>query len=199
MKTRILPILGILLMCTLVVRTLALSSEISEEYAKPVQSAAPEKPRDTAATRAEQASEQQCVTGTALQAVNEKMAEFDTRQQEMAAKESAFKAIEARLEKQLAAVEAAKASLDESLRYRTSIAKEDISHLTTMYETMKPKQAARIFNEMDPNFAAGFLRKMKGGQAGLILANMKTSQAYQISLIIASKGAKYRDVDNRLP
>ncbi|MCF6274579.1 MAG: hypothetical protein L3J05_02310, partial [Robiginitomaculum sp.] len=191
---------GILLMCTLVVRTLALSSEISEEHTKPVQNVLPEKSPDAATTtRTEQASEQQCVTGTALQAVNEKMAIFDTRQQEMAAKESAFKAIEVRLKKQLAAVEAAKASLDESLRYRTSIAKEDILHLTTMYETMKPKQAARIFNEMDPNFAAGFLRKMKGGQAGLILANMKTTQAYKISLIIASKGAKYRDVENRLP
>lgn len=198
MKTRILPIFGILLICTLVVRTLALSSEISEEHKKPAQNVAEEKSANTAIIKAGQPNDQQCVTGMVLQALNAKMAAFEAREQEMTAKESAFMAIEARLKKQLAAVEVAKASLDESLHYRTSVAKEDIAHLTTMYATMKPKQAARIFNEMDPNFAAGFLRKMKGGQAGLILANMKTAQAYQISLIIASKGAKYRDVESRL-
>jgi len=199
MKTRILPILGTIMALSLLIKTWALSSELNADPVKnsPVELA--KKTQISASAAKPPPPEEQCVTGEVLQAVNTKMAAFKQRESEMVARESAFRAIEIRLQKQLIAVETAKAALDESLRYRTEIANEDIIHLSKMYETMKPKQAARIFNEMDANFAAGFLRQMKGGQAGLILANMNTAKAYQISLILASKGAKYRAISDRSP
>lgn len=199
MKTRILPILGTIMMLSLLIRTWALSSELNAEPATNTHNILAGKVQVTARSANIKPPEQQCVTGEVLQAINTKMATLKKREGEMNARESAFRAIKARLQKQLVAVETAKASLDESLRYRTEIAKDDITHLSAMYETMKPKQAARIFNEMDANFAAGFLRQMKGSQAGLILANMNTTKAYQISLILASKGAKYRTISDKSP
>ncbi len=199
MKTRILPILGTVMMCSLLIKTWAISAEINEQAVQPQEIAAnPSKQEPTPADDAK-TSEKQCATGEVLQAVNLKMAAFKLREDEMNSRESAFRAIEDRMKKQLEAVETAKAALDESLRYRKDIANADIAHLSAMYETMKPKQAARIFNEMDAKFAAGFLRQMKGGQAGLILANMQTTKAYQISLILASQGAKYRVVTDTSP
>ena len=199
MRTRILPILGTIMMLSLLIRTWALSSELNVVPTKITPDGSTEKVQIPALSASTQPPDQQCVTGEVLQAVNTKMAALKKRESEMISRESAFRAIEVRLQQQLVAVETAKASLDESLRYRTEIAKDDIVHLSAMYETMKPKQAARIFNEMDANFAAGFLRQMKGRQAGLILANMNTTKAYQISLILASKGAKYRTLSDRSP
>lgn len=198
MKTHILPILGTIMLLSLLIRTWALSSELNTEASLVAPNIAQDKPQITAPS-ATGLNEQQCVTGDVLQAVNAKMSALKKRENEMVAKESAFLAIETRLQKQLAAVESAKAELDKSLRYRTNIAKDDITHLSAMYETMKPKQAARIFDAMDANFAAGFLRQMKGNQAGLILANMGTAKAYQVSLILASKGAKYRKISDASP
>jgi len=198
MKTRILPMLGAIMLLSLLIRTWALSSELNTDLAIVAPDTSLDKP-NIAAPATTASNEQQCVTGEVLQAVNAKMATLKKREEEMVSRESAFLAIETRLQKQLVAVEVAKAELDESLRYRTKIAKEDITHLSAMYETMKPKQAARIFDEMDANFAAGFLRQMKGSQAGLILANMNTAKAYQVSLILASKGAKYRKISDRSP
>ena len=144
-----------------------------------------------------QAKNKTCFTGDMLLAVNDKIKYLKRRETEIAARQAAYEDMEKRILAQLSAVKKAKSELDKSIQYRTDLARQDIVHLTTMYQTMKPKQAAAIFNEMDVNFAAGFLREMKSNQAGLILSNMKAKKAYQISLIIASKGARYRKLENK--
>jgi hypothetical protein len=63
---------------------------------------------------------------------------------------------------------------------------DDMDHLARMYGTMKPDQAASIFNQMDSDFAAGFLRLMRSEQAGMILAGMETKKAYEVSLRLAA-------------
>ncbi len=202
MKIRILPLLGFLFTLAIVSRAVALSNDppggTSEAAAESLK--ADNTSKD--GVREEIAIEfakKQCLSGEVLIAVNKKMAALAKREDEMKENESAFAAIRLRLDKQLLAINAAKASLDENIFKRTEQAQEDLSHLTQMYQSMKPKQAAKIFNEMDVNFAAGFLREMKGAHAGLILSNMNTKKAYQISLVLASRSAKYRDMDNRLP
>lgn len=67
-----------------------------------------------------------------------------------------------------------------------AFAGEDLNHLAQMYGAMKPDQAATIFNQMDPGFAAGFLRLLNSEQAGLIMANMESQQAYIVSVRLAS-------------
>ncbi len=196
MKTRILPVLSVLFAVVLVSRSIALSSEVST--AKKV--AVAETAKINAAQTSQREDTQQCLTGDVLLSVNKKMEVLKQREAEMAEQESAFSAIKTRLQKELAVVEAAKNELAKQTHTRSEIAQGDIVHLTTMYATMKPKQAAQIFNRMDPKFAAGFIREMKGGQAGLILAAMDTKKAYEISLVIASRYAQYRPrADANLP
>lgn len=72
-------------------------------------------------------------------------------------------------------------------------ADEDILHLSEMYAAMKSDEAATIFDQMDPRFAAGFLREMPGDAAGPILAEMNPDKAYRISIEIASRGAEVRN------
>ena len=199
MKVRILPLLGLLFAMIIVSRAYALSSDALSMN----MNTAPDKNSTNAQSTKHVTSEAnkntdtipaaaQCVTGDVLLAINEKMSALKAREIEMAQKESAFRAIETRLDKQMARINAAKASLDASVKSQTALAQADIEHLTVMYQTMKPKQAATIFNEMDIKFAAGFLRNMKGSHAGLILSNMNAKKAYQISLNLASTNAKYR-------
>ena len=206
MKTRILPALGLLFAVTLVGRSIALSSEV-EAKAKPShvkETAHVQKPdgkeenhskkaQSTPVKNATNTQAQQCITGEVLKSANAKLALLQAREEEIAARESAYNAIEQRLKKQLAVIESARDALTKDVTKRTDIAQRDLIHLTTMYQTMKPKQAAKIFDKMDPKFSAGFLREMKSGTAGLILANMQSAKAYEISLVIATRNAKYRE------
>jgi len=63
----------------------------------------------------------------------------------------------------------------------------DIAHLTSVYESMKPKDAAILFEQMDPKFAAGFLSRMTPASASGIMAGLAPETAYAISLIFAGR------------
>jgi len=63
----------------------------------------------------------------------------------------------------------------------------DVSQLATVYEKMKPKEAAALFAQMDPEFAAGFLGRMKTDVAAAILSGLTPEQAYTISVLLAGR------------
>ena len=51
-------------------------------------------------------------------------------------------------------------------------AEKDIARMTTVYENMKPADAAKIFEKMDVNFAAGLLARMRPEVAAKVLTGM---------------------------
>jgi len=81
----------------------------------------------------------------------------------------------------------AEAKLAATLAIADSAAEKDLQRLTTMYENMKPKNAAALFGAMAPEFSAGFLARMRPVSAAQILSSLKPTTAYQISLILAGR------------
>ena len=70
-----------------------------------------------------------------------------------------------------------------------SAAEDDISRMTTVYENMKPAEAARIMERMDVNFAAGLMARMRPEIAAQVLAGMEVDAAYAVTLTIASRNS----------
>lgn len=133
-----------------------------------------------------------CLTGDVLEVVRADKAKVAERLAMVEAREQTLATLQTKLSAQVKQIESANAQLEEKIIAIKDIATDDIKHLVDMYKVMKPKQAADIFNSMDPGFAAGFLREMGGDQAGLIMANMDPRKSYSISILMASKNAKYR-------
>lgn len=104
----------------------------------------------------------------------------------LADRELELQAWASELEQTRADLSALQATLDTRWQDMQAFASEDLRHLAQMYGAMKPDQAATIFNQMDPGFAAGFLRLLSSEQAGLIMANMESQQAYIVSVRLAS-------------
>ena len=77
--------------------------------------------------------------------------------------------------------------LRETIALAEEVAESDLARLTAVYENMKPKDAARLFAEMDPTFAAGFISRMQPEQSADILAGMDPSAAYAVSAILAGR------------
>ena len=66
-------------------------------------------------------------------------------------------------------------------------AERDIERMTTVYENMKPAEAAKIFERMDVSFAAGLLARVRPEIAAQVLAAMNADSAYAVTLTIASR------------
>ena len=64
---------------------------------------------------------------------------------------------------------------------------EDVNRLITLYKTMKPKDAAEIMDEIDPEVAVMVLGSMPERNAAPILANMNLTRARAISKIILER------------
>jgi flagellar motility protein MotE (MotC chaperone) len=68
-----------------------------------------------------------------------------------------------------------------------SASEDDVAQLTTVYENMKPKNAAIVFEEMEPAFAAGFLARMRPDSAAAVMAGLKPKTAYAVSVVLAGR------------
>jgi flagellar motility protein MotE (MotC chaperone) len=97
------------------------------------------------------------------------------------------------LDRRASDLEAVEQTLQERWGQLQEASNDDMEHLARMYGTMKPDQAASIFNQMDSEFAAGFMRLMRSEQAGMILAGMETRKAYAVSLKLAAMNEDVRN------
>lgn len=83
----------------------------------------------------------------------------------------------------------AEEELRATLAMADGAAEEDIARLVAVYETMKPKDAARLFDAMDAEFAAGFLGNMRPDAAAAVMAGMTPEKAYAVTAILAGRNS----------
>lgn len=124
-----------------------------------------------------------------LAAFEEREQRLKTRETQIASRMQALSVADRKIEEKLAALSAVEADLKETLALADGAAEQDITRLTSVYESMKPKDAAALFEQMDPEFSAGFLGRMKPASAASILAGLSAERAYTISVILAGRNA----------
>lgn len=122
------------------------------------------------------------------------LAAFQEREQALAVREAeiqdrmkALEIADQAIDKKLAALEQAEEKLRATLALADGATEADVTRLTSVYEQMKPKEAAALFEEMDPAFAAGFLARMQPEAAAGIMAGLSPEAAYTISVVLAGR------------
>ncbi len=170
---------------------LAFAEDLGLTAAAPTTSEAGEtvgaKPADTAEIQ------EVCFTDKSAAMVAEDQWLFESQKEELKNEKLALQTWEKELETQTAELTALQTTLEARWQEIQGASDQDIKHLAGMYSAMKPDSAATIFNQMDPAFAAGFLRLIPSEQAGLILANMESKKAYVISVKLATMNADVRN------
>lgn len=121
-----------------------------------------------------------------LKARKEKL---DAREAKLADRMQALAVAEVGVKGNLAALIKAEQNLRDTIALADSAAEDDLSKLTSVYENMKAKDATELFEEMDPQFSAGFLARMRSDAAAAILSGLTPSKAYSISVILAGRNA----------
>ena len=122
-----------------------------------------------------------------LELIMDRQENLDEFEQTLMDREQVLKVIKIQLEKKLEELEDAEKRLADSLAIADKAAEKDITRLTSVYENMKSKEAAEIFETMDITFAAGFLSRMRPDAAAGILSNVDTKVAYAISVVMAGR------------
>lgn len=125
-----------------------------------------------------------------LAAIREREAQLDAEEARLAERRQTLNVAEIKLAEQLEALEKARANLEETLALADEAAERDIARMTTVYENMKPADAARIFEKMDVAFAAGLLARMRPDLAATVLTSMEAEGAYALTVTIASRNAR---------
>ncbi len=124
-----------------------------------------------------------------IEALKAREARVATLEEEIDVRMQALSVAENEIDRKLARLEEAEASLRATLATARTAAEDDVARLTDVYASMKPKQAAALFETMDPEFAAGFLGRMQPDAAAAILAGLTPETAYTISVIVAGRNA----------
>jgi flagellar motility protein MotE (MotC chaperone) len=123
-------------------------------------------------------------------ALTAREADLSLREAALKDRTAALALSEAAIEQQLAELIAAEAALAATLAIADQAAERDLANLTTVYETMKPKDAAALFEAMAPEFAAGFLGRMQPQAAAAVMSGLTPETAYQVSLQLAGRNAE---------
>ena len=120
--------------------------------------------------------------------LGEKRRELDTRTKELEMRESLVQAAEKKLDDQSAEKNATQAKAAQA-GPQEDAASTQIKNLVVMYETMKPKEAAAIFNSLDMGVMIEVVQHMKPQITALILAKMSTPAAQKLTVEIAKRSS----------
>lgn len=124
-----------------------------------------------------------------IAAIRAREAKIEETEARLAERERVIAVVGQEVDAKLQELAEAEASLQSLLTQTDSAAEDDISRLTSMYEAMKPEDAAALFEQMDPSFAAGFLARMRADAAGAVLAGLPPDKAYALSVVLAGRNA----------
>lgn len=122
-------------------------------------------------------------------------AELEAREATLVAREGVLAATEQRLAARVEELVVLQTRLEALETARRQRDEESWRGLVKLYETMKPREAAAIFNDLDRPVLLGVLDRMKEGKAAPILAAMQPERARQITADLARR----RSEANRAP
>ncbi|MEP1767142.1 MAG: hypothetical protein ABJJ53_10965 [Sulfitobacter sp.] len=124
-----------------------------------------------------------------ITALAERETQVSEREKRLEMRSRALSIADEEIEKRLKDLAETESTLRATLALADAASEKDILNLTSVYENMKPKDAATLFEEMEPNFAAGFLGRMRPDSAAQIMAGLSPQAAYSISVILAGRNA----------
>lgn len=116
-----------------------------------------------------------------LQELAERREALDLRSQEIDKKAIQLKVSEQEIDKRLKQMQEYEQKLKQLIREYNEKEKEKITSLVKVYASMKPKDAARIFETLDLEVAVALLKEMKPSNSSAILAQIAPVKAKAIT------------------
>ncbi len=120
--------------------------------------------------------------------------ELDSYNDELEKKEKLLNVTEQRIEGKIEELNELKLSLQELIKKYNEQDEEGMQSLVKIYEKMKPKEAAKIFEDLEMEVLLPVIDRMKESRVSPILAQLSAKKAIKITKELAD----YRKIENVL-
>lgn len=122
-----------------------------------------------------------------LQQLAKRREELELRARQLDEREALIQAAEQRMEQKMAELKALQATVEDLLKTRSDEQEAELKSLVKMYENMKPKAAAKVFEEMDMDVLLDVVDRMNERKVAPILALVTPTRAKEITFELAQR------------
>ncbi len=122
-----------------------------------------------------------------LQSLSKRRDELDKREQQISQREALLKAAGVEVDRKIAELNKIRSELEDLLNKQKTAEDERINSLVKIYQNMKPKDAARIFDTLDMDVLLPVIGKMSDRAASPVLAAMDPDKARQVTIKLAEQ------------
>ncbi|MDG2204730.1 MAG: hypothetical protein P8M79_05725, partial [Alphaproteobacteria bacterium] len=107
---------------------------------------------------------------------------LDAREAEFSAREGLFKAAEERIDKKIAELQNLRVTIDSLIKKFDAQQDAKLNSLVKIYENMKPKSAARIFEQLEMDTLLEVAERMKERKLAAIMAQLGEERAREVTV-----------------
>jgi flagellar motility protein MotE (MotC chaperone) len=123
-----------------------------------------------------------------LERLGERRDELRQKAQEAEARERLIEESERRLGSRIDELKALQQKAEGGAEKKAQAEIEGLKNLVTMYETMKPKDAARVFDRLPQTVLVPVVQQMNPRKMAEVLAAMSSASAEKLTVALASRG-----------
>lgn len=113
--------------------------------------------------------------------------QLEQRAREIDLRESLLGAAEKRIDERIAELKKLEASIKQIVQQYDQQEEKNLQGLVKVYENMKPKDAARIFETLEPNVLLGVVERMKEAKLAAVLSDMSPAAAQDLTVRLATR------------
>ncbi|MEL7029920.1 MAG: hypothetical protein AAGL49_12115 [Pseudomonadota bacterium] len=122
-----------------------------------------------------------------LQSLAKRRATLETRERELETREKLLMAAELRIEERIDELKAVETRIEDLLGKRDAEEMAQIERLVKVYERMKPKDAAKIFETLDQDILLDVASRMKEATVAGVMAQMSPAAAQSLTVMLATR------------
>jgi len=120
-----------------------------------------------------------------LESLRKRRTELDARASTLEMRENLLRAAEQRIDEKLKSLKAFDSKIQARFQQQEDEKNEQFANLVSMYENMKPKDAARIFNRLETGVLLNVASRMSPRKLAPVLSKMESASAERLTLEIA--------------
>ncbi len=122
-----------------------------------------------------------------LERLSERRKELEKRQSELDMRDTLIKAAEKKLDERLNELKLAEERIVAATQQKEEVELHRLKNLVTMYEGMKPKDAAKIFEKLEVKLATDVARLIQPRRMSEILSQMTPEAAQRLTTTLAAR------------
>ncbi|MFA5041684.1 MAG: hypothetical protein WC464_08645 [Bdellovibrionales bacterium] len=122
-----------------------------------------------------------------LKQLSTRREQLEKRSRDLDTREALLKVTEQRVGQKIKEMEVLRGQVQALVNQAGGVQTAQLDNLVKIYETMKPDEAARIFETLDMPVLLGVIQRMKPARTALVMAKMPPDKAKEITIALTKR------------